>query len=67
MTKGGPPPNFDPTMFDMFDDGRQGRWSKDINNPIVAAEYVKKKQEEDEKDEEKNKSFAKDKDDLTEE
>eukprot|EP00586_Coscinodiscus_wailesii_P004793 CAMPEP_0172483020 /NCGR_PEP_ID=MMETSP1066-20121228/9800_1 /TAXON_ID=671091 /ORGANISM="Coscinodiscus wailesii, Strain CCMP2513" /LENGTH=66 /DNA_ID=CAMNT_0013246641 /DNA_START=204 /DNA_END=404 /DNA_ORIENTATION=- len=66
MTKGGPPPNFDPTMFDMFDDGGQGRWSKDINNPIVAAEYVKKKEEEEE-EQKMTENYAKDDGDPSEE
>lgn len=32
------PSNFDPTAFDIFDDG--GTWSNNINNPLVAAQFV---------------------------
>lgn len=33
-----PPPNFDPTQFDIFTDARG--WSHNINNPYVAAKLA---------------------------
>ena len=33
-----PPPNFDPTQFDIFNDSKG--WSQNINNPYVAAKVA---------------------------